>query len=97
MDIKSIGEIVATIKSAIDLLKSAATLLPTGKDREKIERQLTEAVALLARSDAKLAHELGYQLHRCTFPPQIMVLNKEDMWVCPSCDKQDDGMPATII
>jgi hypothetical protein len=65
-------------KSALDLLRSALQLLPTGKAKDDAAAKLAEAEAALKRSDAKLAIELGYKLCHCTFPPSIMLWKEQE-------------------
>jgi len=83
MQLSDISEYVAAGKNAIDLLKSAYGLLPKGKDRDELERKVREAEDILKRSDAKLAKDLGYELCKCTYPPQIMLYRQgEHAHVC---------------
>jgi hypothetical protein len=71
-------------KSAVDLLKSAAAMVPKGDRRAAIEAKITEAEDMLKRSDAKLAYELGLKLCDCTFPPNVMLWKEsEKAHVCP--------------
>lgn len=80
-------------KVGLELLKTAVGFLPKGKDRDAAEAKLQEAEEALLRSDASLAKNLGYRLCRCTFPPQIMLWNKDErVSVCPSCG---DRFPRT--
>ena len=84
--LQDIGDAFTLTKSAIGLLKSAYSLLPSGKTREDIETKVKEAELLLARGDAQLAPKLGYLLCQCTWPPQIMLRNQaEKTWTCRSC------------
>jgi hypothetical protein len=73
MDYHDLNEWVVLSKSALDLFKSAVPLLPKGRQKDELEEKIKQAANLLARSDAKLARELGYHLCECTFPPQIML------------------------
>ena len=59
-------------KTSLDMLHAAWNLLPKGESKDEIEHKLIEAEKALNESRAKLAHDLGYQLCKCTFPPQIM-------------------------
>jgi hypothetical protein len=74
-------------KTAVDLLKSAYTALPKTPQRDEIESRVRNAEEILRRSDAALAHQLGYKLCRCTFPPQIMLWQEtRKLHVCPNPD-----------
>ena len=76
---------VGLAKNTVDLLKSAAMLLPKGEKRTEIESQIGVAEEALKRSDAKLARELGLKLCDCTFPPQIMLWKEaENAHACPN-------------
>jgi len=91
--VTEVGAWVTAGKSALDLLKSAWSLMPKGEERNALEQKIEEAEQALKKSDAKLAKELGYKLCECTFPPQIM-LWKEQLraHVCPNqeCGRRID-------
>ena len=72
-------------KSGIELIRAAAGLLPKGERKDEIEYKLGEAENALAASNAKLAHDLGYKMCQCTFPPQIMLWeNASESHACPN-------------
>jgi len=72
-------------RGTLDLLKSAAAMLPTGDKRAAIEAKLLEAENALKRSDAKLARDLGLKLCDCAFPPNVMLWKEaEKAHVCPN-------------
>jgi hypothetical protein len=76
---------VVAAKDTVDLLKSAAGLLPKGERRAEIDGKIGVAEETLKRSDAKLARELGFKLCDCTFPPQIMLWKEaEKAHACPN-------------
>jgi hypothetical protein len=83
MDFTDLKDYVALSKEAIDLLKAAWNVLPESDQRDDAQRKLEAAAALLVRSDARLAKDLGYRMCQCTFPPQIMLwVETENAWVC---------------
>ena len=85
MDLADIQGWLGTAKDTLGLLKSAAALLPKGEKRAEIEGKISAAENTLARSDAKLARELGLKLCDCTFPPQIMLWKEaQKAHVCPN-------------
>jgi hypothetical protein len=94
LDLKSYVELT---KSAVDLMKSAYSVLPKGPQRDEAEDKIKAAEDILRRSDAKLAKELNYQLCQCSFPPQIMLWREaERAFACPApgCGhkiRADDG------
>jgi hypothetical protein len=72
-------------KSAIDLLRTALSMLPKEADKDIIEEKIKEADLALKKSDVKLAKYLGYKLCECTFPPQIMLWDEQQAsHVCPN-------------
>ena len=75
---------VALTKNSVELLKSAATLLPTGTKRAEIESRIKAAEQALNWSDAKLAHELGLKLCDCIFPQIMLWKEPEQSRVCPN-------------
>jgi hypothetical protein len=86
IDPTKVTEWVGLGKTGIGLLRSALNLLPKSKDKDAIEHTLAEAERALAASNAKLAHELGYKLCKCTFPPQIMLwVERDKSDVCNNC------------
>jgi hypothetical protein len=83
-------------KEAIDLFKTAYTLLPKGEKRDEIERKVNLASEAMKRSDAALAQKLGYNLCQCEFPPSIMLWReKQSAYVCqnPECNKSQVVKP----
>jgi hypothetical protein len=85
MDFADIQGWVGLAKNSLDLLKSAAGMLPKGEKRAEIESKINVAEEALKRSDAKLAHDLGLKLCDCTFPPQIMLWKEpKKAHVCPN-------------
>lgn len=86
MDVTDIKDWLEASKTAVDLLKTAYAVLPKGQNRDEIENKVRMAEDILKRSDAKLAKDLGYHLCQCTFPPPIMLWEKDfDWWKCPGC------------
>jgi len=84
---QDIADYIRVSKDAITLLKSAFSLLPRGEKRDEAESKIKAAEEALKRSDAALAQKLGYQLCRCTYPPQIMLWHEQQkVTVCPNPD-----------
>lgn len=83
MDLRDLTEFAGVGRSVIEMLRSAYELLPKGSERDRIGSAIVKAEDLLARSDAKLATELGYPICQCTFPPQIMLWREQaNAWEC---------------
>jgi hypothetical protein len=69
---------------AFALLKALYPLLPTQK-LDEVETQIHAAEEAFQMSKVALAKEWGYNLHDCTFPPQIMLWKEsERAHVCPN-------------
>ncbi len=94
MNILEIGEAFTAVKSAIDLIKAAAGLLPSQQKDDVLEKA-SQAERALSAAEAKLAKEFGYKLCRCTFPPQIMLEEAEEA-VCPQCRKREGLRPKVV-
>jgi len=75
---------------SVDALKSASRDLPSGDQRELIEKKIKQAEDIMARADAMLAKDLGMLLCDCTWPPQIM-RRRGHAHVCPVCQRHLEG------
>jgi len=91
MNLLEIGEAFSAGKSAIELIKSAAGLLPSRQRDDALEKA-SQAEGALVAAEARLAKEFGYKLCRCTFPPQIMLESDEEA-VCSKCGKHEPLRP----
>ena len=86
---------------AIGLVKQTKDLLPDSQDREAIEKSLEEADKAARMAEAQIAQALGYELCKCTFPPQIMLsegykevdFTQQEEYVCPLCQKSSIAPP----
>ena len=72
--IKSWAEAVAATLAA---LKSAKSLLPSGKERKEVERLLVEAEKQHKLAEAALALKLGFKLCEYCWPPEIVLTSPE--------------------
>ncbi len=82
---------IAGGRAALDLLRSAAALLP-GRDDEAIARRLDDAGQALELASAWLARDLGYPICRCVFPPKPMLWDEaRAAFVCrePGCGRAE--------
>src|SRR5947207_12022585 len=57
---------------ALGAARDVMGLLPPHQQKS-IEATLNEAALMAKTAEAKLAEELGYELCRCTWPPNIMI------------------------
>ena len=99
---------LSLFSEAIGLVRKTQDLLPESDDKEAIEKSLKEADKAAKLAEAQIAQALGYNLCKCTFPPQIMVskgykltnyTHKEE-FICPVCNKssippEDPPLPTT--
>jgi hypothetical protein len=94
IDPTEVGTWLVAAKAGIEALKSAWSLLPRGPDKDALASKIEEAEQAIGMADAKLAKELGYKLCKCTFPPQIMLWNKEKRTnICSLCGNEDPPQP----
>jgi hypothetical protein len=82
---QTVSEYISLSRNALGLFKEAHASLPKGEKKDELEERISAAEASLKRSDAALAHQLGYKLCQCTFPPEIMLWREQQKsWVCPN-------------
>ena len=78
-------------KDAISVAKGAKDLLPSGGQKDAIEKSLDAAERATQLAEAQIAQALGYHLCQCTFPPQIMLSTgykgDSERFECPKCKK----------
>ena len=74
------GSAVEAIKNALGLFLTAIQLareakkgLPEGPEKKSVEQSLEAAERSSKLAQAQIAQALGYELCKCTFPPQIML------------------------
>ena len=63
--ISLLGSVVSTVKSVIDILPK--------REKEEASQKLLEVEEKLQIAEAQIAKGLGYELCKCTWPPQIML------------------------
>lgn len=80
----AIGDWLGNAKTSLDLIKGARSLFPQGTKRDELDAKIRDAEDALARSDAALAKQLGFQLCQCSFPPKIMLWKQgQSVFACP--------------
>jgi hypothetical protein len=81
---QNIADYIRLGKDASDLLKGVLSLLPKSAKRDEAEQKIKAAEDALKRADVALAQKLGFQLCRCTYPPQIMLWHEQEkVTKCP--------------
>ncbi|MCK4842148.1 MAG: hypothetical protein KAT04_09750 [Methylococcales bacterium] len=89
--IAEITSLVATSKIIVELLKEVKNLIPEGSDKEDISRRITQAEKDINLAESSAAKDLGYSLCKCTFPPQIMLFDKDRKQnLCSACGNFHD-------
>jgi len=87
-DLKEFSDGISLLGSVVSTIKSAIDILPKPK-KEEASRILLEAVEKLQVSEVQIAKGLGYELCKCTWPPQIMLHVGEveygEIFRCPVC------------
>jgi len=80
-----VSEYIKAGTEAIVLIKTLYPLLPT-QSRDEVEAKIFAAEEALQKANVFLAQAWGFKIHDCTFPPQIMLYDKniKDR-VCPGC------------
>ncbi|WP_147430982.1 hypothetical protein [Thiocapsa rosea] len=96
--IEEISLVLGAAKSLLGLAKETKDLLPDSKSKEEIERAIAKAEKDLAIAESSTAQELGFDLCKCTFPPQIMLYdNSSGNNVCPRCHNTTMAKPRIYI
>ena len=78
---------LGALNKVVGILKSAKDLLPSGDDKKKIEAEIERSEQELKLAEVEMAKGFNYPLCKCTFPPNIMLFQKEDgNYKCQSCN-----------
>ena len=98
MDIATITAGIQGMTNAIGLLKSAKDMLPNGAEKKTAEAAIQQAEQGFQAAQAQIAQSLGYQICKCTWPPQIMLTNEGDRNIhkCPKCGIKVDTSPVCM-
>ena len=82
---------LTAISTVLSIVKEGKSLAPESPEAKELTSQLKPLEENLKKLEAEVAERLGYELCKCTFPPQIMLFVKEsNSDVCPSCDHSID-------
>ena len=85
MDLEIAKSFLSLAGQAIGVIKQGKELLPPGSQREAAEKKIAEAEQALALAEVRAAQSLGYELCRCTWPPQICLRIDGHDNMCPKC------------
>lgn len=98
-DLKMFSEGISVLGSLVSTIKSVIDMLPK-KEKEAASQKLVEVEEKLQIAEAQTAKGLGYEICRCTWPPQIMLHAGEaeygEKFRCPACGRlisPDDMTP----
>ena len=86
---------LSLFSEAIGLARKTQEILPESEDKVAIGKSLMEADKAVKFAEAQIAQALGYNLCKCTFPPQVMLskgyketnYTHQEEFVCPLCHK----------
>jgi len=100
--IKEIMEGVGLLKLIVSTIKESIDILPSAK-KGQVSQSLEELSTKLQLAELQIAKGLGYELCKCTWPPQIMVFTGKakygDKFRCPVCGQEispdDDDIPTS--
>lgn len=97
MDIGDFGSIITAMRNTVGLFKDAVSLLPMGKNRDEIKRLIDDADKKTGAFETDAAVKLGYPICRCTWPPQIMLQKKKNIFHCDNCGADVDTTPVGAV
>lgn len=92
---KSLKDAIGLLRDALGLTKDAKDLLGDSSQKEAIAQAIEKAERSAAFAESQIAQSLNYELCRCTFPPQIMLLvgrnSRPDkpIYRCSACGNQE--------
>jgi hypothetical protein len=98
MDLKTITDGISLLGTAVSTVKAVVDILPK-QDKEEVSKKLLEVEQQIKAAEAQIASGLGYELCKCTWPPQIMLYAGEAEYGekvrCPACSRvvTPDDMP----
>ena len=90
MDATAIMGGIGLVRGAIELLRDAKDLVPGSQKAKAIELALKQAEQALQHAEVRLADDLGYNLCKCTFPPQVALRAPDGKMICPKCKRDTD-------
>lgn len=95
LDFDALSKGFDLLNKTINSLKGLKDLLPHGKEKETVQKNLEQAEQSTKLAEAQIAKGLGYDLCQCTFPPQIMLQVGEEVQ-CPKCKRRLSDVISTV-
>jgi hypothetical protein len=97
MDIGALTQGITLLGSAVDTIKKVIDTLPDNPRKEEAEVALEKAEDKFKTAQARIADELGYELCRQHFPPEVMLSADNKYWTCPECGNDREIKSAGIV
>ena len=91
IDLAIIKTAFDTIRAGLGAAKDVKDLAKEGPLKAAAEKKLDEAERATELAQAQIAQALGYKLCKCSFPPQIMLMEGRhttrgiEIYACPRC------------
>lgn len=99
MGIEHLTAYIVAAKNILEIFKGIRAELPKNEKTDDLVIDIERAEDALQKSAAELAQALGYNLCKCTFPPQIMLWHEnEKAHVCPNprCGRRIQLQPVQV-
>lgn len=81
-------------KEALSYAKKITDLISNKSEKKAVAQKLEKAEKAFKIAETELAINLGYEICRCTWPPQIMLEMEADEdkkgFKCPKCGKLEE-------
>lgn len=90
MDVDALTKGVGLFSAALSAIRQALDLIPDNSQKADVQVALDQAEREFKIAEATAANNLGYQICRNHFPPEIMLSSDEKNWECPVCHNKID-------
>ncbi|MBD3256771.1 MAG: hypothetical protein GF383_16880 [Candidatus Lokiarchaeota archaeon] len=90
VDIDALTKGIGLFGSALSILERGVDLLPDGSRKAEAQIALQRAEREFKLAEAESATQLGYEICRKHFPPQVMLSEDDKVWTCPECGNEKD-------
>jgi hypothetical protein len=90
MEIDTLTKGIGLFSAALSALKQAINLIPNNSHKREAEAAYEEAYRELKVAEAEVATKLKYEICRKHFPPEIMLSEDDQIWICPDCHNKKD-------
>jgi len=99
--LNGISRAIALVNEVITLLSNTSSLSQSAENKNAIDESLLHAKKASDLAEIQIAEALGYELCKCTFPPQIMLSqgytevrdDYSEEYICPRCKKSSIAPP----